>query len=374
MSLLQSPILLLQKNQILFLLSSFTLQLQVSHPDLEQTIQTTATSQSTHNTRANPRATRPASSIILVLPLRRIPLLRVHGLLLVLHGRLVVALLLAAVVILLAGWRAVGTGPAHGRRRTAVAAGLLIGTGVVGLGWVGGRRAVGTFVGHFWGCGLFVWWEVVRCGLSSDAATAAVGPRRFWLVGWLVVVVVVWGSGSGIGRVARDEFAPGSWGCFDVLAIGGVIDCEDGLNTDEERSSREMCRSTGDGRRQYKSNGGPRASRAWKALGSPSAAMGSWERAQQEREGGGVRVASTQCTLCEGGRSYQFFLVIGLCTNIACTSRASNWNRCCGESLVHLVKPNYSSRRIATAIADSSSLAPHAVSYVHYALCARERL
>lgn len=156
---LQSPILLLQKNQILFLLSSFAIQLQVSHPDLEQTIQTTATSQSTHNTRANPRATRPASSIILVLPLRRISLLRVHGLLLVLHGRLVVALLLAAVVVLLTWRRAVGTGPAHGRRRTAVAAGLLIGTGVVGLGWVGGRRAVGTFVGHFWGCGLFVWWR-----------------------------------------------------------------------------------------------------------------------------------------------------------------------------------------------------------------------
>lgn len=83
---------------------------------------------------------------------------------------------------------------------------------------------------------------------------------------------MMWGSGSGIGRVARGEFAPGSWSCFDVLAIVGGIDCEDELNTDEERSSREMCRSTGDGRRQYKSNGG---TRAWKALGSPSAAMGS---------------------------------------------------------------------------------------------------
>lgn len=75
--------------------------------------------------------------------------MRIHGLLLVLHGRLVVTLLLAAVVVLLAGWRTVGTGSAHGRRRTAVVAGLLVGAGVVGLGWVGGWRAVGAFVCHF---------------------------------------------------------------------------------------------------------------------------------------------------------------------------------------------------------------------------------
>ena len=42
--------------------------------------------------------------------------------------------------------------------------------------------------------------------------------------------------------------------------------------------------------------------------------------------------------------------------------------------LVYLVEFNYSIRRIATAIADCSSLAPCTVSYVHYTLCARERL
>jgi len=67
--------------------------------------------------------------------------------------------------------------------------------------------------------------------------------------------------------------------------------------------------------------------------------------------------------------------VIGLCTNIACTLRANNWNRCCGKFLVYLVlESNYSIRRIATAIADSISLAPYAVSYVHNTLCAREPL
>ena len=80
--------------------------------------------------------------------------------LLVLHRRLVVALLLAAVVVLLTRWRAVGTGAAHGRRRAAVAAGLLVGAGVVGLGWVGGWRTVGAFVCHFWGC-VLVWFGLV---------------------------------------------------------------------------------------------------------------------------------------------------------------------------------------------------------------------
>jgi Flp pilus assembly protein TadB len=88
---------------------------------LEQAIQTTATSQRTHDTRANTTARRSASaSVIHVLALRRIALLlrvallRVHRLLLVLHGWLVVALLLAAIVVVLRRRRSVRARPAHG--------------------------------------------------------------------------------------------------------------------------------------------------------------------------------------------------------------------------------------------------------------------
>ena len=43
-------------------------------------------------------------------------------------------------------------------------------------------------------------------------------------------------------------------------------------------------------------------------------------------------------------------------------------------SIVYLVESNYSIRRIATAIADWGYLARYAVSYLHYTLCACERL
>ena len=133
-----------------------------------------------------------------------------------------------------------------------------------------------------------------------------------------------------------------------------------------------MCWSTGDGRRQYKSNGGPRA---WK-LGRKVSVKVEREglEAQQGLEGGGVRACGVHA-MQRRRRSYWLCPVIGLCTNIACTLRANNWNRCCGKFLVYLVlESNYSIRRIATAIADSISLAPYAVSYVHNTRCARERL
>jgi len=154
---------------------------------LKQTVQTTTTGQRTHNTGANPRPTRSTSPVILILSLRRIALwrvalLRIHRLLLVLHGRLVVALLLAA------GRRAVGTGAAHGRCWRAVISGLLVGAGVVGLGWVGGRRAFGAFVGHFM-CGLvggLVWLGRLVGGTEAS-------------------VVTLWGSGSVRGGFAPDR-------------------------------------------------------------------------------------------------------------------------------------------------------------------------
>jgi hypothetical protein len=164
----------LRQPHLLFLPSSISLRRPSSHlltvirslnplihlpsiSPLKQTIQTTTTCQRTHNSRANPTTTS-TPAIVLILSLWRVALLRVHGLLLVLHGRLVVALLLAAVVVL-AGGRAV----ALRRWRRAVPAGLLVWAGVIGLGWVGGRRAFGSFVGHCFG----------GCEMGD-----AVGPRR----------------------------------------------------------------------------------------------------------------------------------------------------------------------------------------------------
>jgi hypothetical protein len=128
---------------------------------LEQAIQTTATSQRTHDTRTNTTARRSTSaSVIHILALRRIALwwvalLRVHRLLLVLHGRLVVAWLLAAVIVVLGGWRAIWTRSAHGwGRRTVLLP--LVRAGVVGLGGIARRRSLGSFVGHC--CGGVIWW------------------------------------------------------------------------------------------------------------------------------------------------------------------------------------------------------------------------
>jgi len=126
---------------------------------LEQTIQTTATSQRAHDTRAYATARGTTAPIVLVLALRRrIPLLLVHGLLLVLHRLLLIGhlLLLLAAVVVLAWGRAVGSRAAHGGRRRAVAAllGWVVGTRV--LRWVGGGRHVGGFVGHvLWDSGGF---------------------------------------------------------------------------------------------------------------------------------------------------------------------------------------------------------------------------
>jgi hypothetical protein len=96
------------------------------------------------------------------------------------------------------------------------------------------------------------------------------------------------------------------------------------IHCDGERSSREMCRSTGDGR----------AGGNIRATGLPSSGQrggdGKVERAQQqEREG--VCVWRPRNALCEEGRSYQICLVIGSRTSIACTLQVNNWNRCCGE-------------------------------------------
>jgi hypothetical protein len=61
----------------------------------------------------------------------------------------------------------------------------------------------------------------------GDAATAAVGPRRFW---WCSKV---WGSGSGIGCEARDGFAPGRFDVVYCTVAGVVVDC-DSLRRREE--------------------------------------------------------------------------------------------------------------------------------------------
>lgn len=169
----------------------------------------------------------------------------------------------------------------------------------------------------------------------------------------------------------------GDWvgGRFDILLIvaGGVVDCEDEL-TAMERGAQERCAGA-----RAMAGGNIRAT-AVPGLGS----LGERSRrklregleAQQGLEGGGVRACGVHA-MQRRRRSYWLCPVIGLCTNIACTLRANNWNnnRCCGEFLVYLVlESNYSIRRIATAIADSISLAPYAVSYVYNTLCARERL
>ena len=143
---------------------------------LEQTIQTTTTSQRSHNTRADPPAGGSPAPIVLVAAGRRVALLRrVHGLLLVLHGLLLVGPLLAAVVVLALAWRGpVGAWAAHGRGGGAVA--LLwwvVGAGV--LGWVAWGWHVGGFVGHFlflwsgWCCGVVCATEAFGGGVGSGS-------------------------------------------------------------------------------------------------------------------------------------------------------------------------------------------------------------
>ena len=74
-----------------------------------------------------------------------------------------------------------------------------------------------------------------------------------------------------------------------------------------------MCWSTGDGRRQYKSNG---SARAWK-LGDGK--LGEGAARVQGREGVCVWRPRNPLALCEEeGRSCWLCLVIGLCTSIAC--------------------------------------------------------
>jgi len=163
---------------------------------LKQTIQTTTTSQRTHNTRTNPpRATPPIIPTVILVP----ALLLVHGLLLVLHRLLLVRhLLLAAVVVLPAGWRrAVGSGAAHGGWWGAVAAavgGWVVGAGVLGWAAVAGGWHVGAFVGHcggvFFGGG-FVrlvwlvdwWWWLLLYYRGACWRRGVRVVSRLWLVG-----------------------------------------------------------------------------------------------------------------------------------------------------------------------------------------------
>lgn len=98
--------------------------------------------------------------------------------------------------------------------------------------------------------------------------------------------MVVWGSGSGIGREAKDGFAPGrlSWwefGCIGDVA-GGDVGCEDELTQLEgglERDVLEHGRWAGGNIRATASP------RAWELWASERGGDESWERAQQQREG-----------------------------------------------------------------------------------------
>lgn len=130
----------------------------------------------------------------------------------------------------------------------------------------------------------------------------------------------------------------------------------------DERRPREMLSSTGDGRRQYKSNGGPRA---WKGLGSAR------RRQEGAAEGGvcGVRAmlfVKKKLRPCHW-LVYEYRLQVESVRFITVVA---------SHSLL-LLSRQTPRPLVATAIADSrcwECLAPYSMSYVQHRVCARERL